>query len=88
LISKKLFFKLSYIYLLLEKLVNEKYFSINGKHFQVKERFDFVFRKVFSFYFEQKILFRSCEKFKNIILFDDYIKFGPQIFDCYIYFLF
>jgi len=74
--------------LLLEKLVNEKYFSINEKHFQVKEKFDLVFRKVFSFYFGQKTLFRSCEKFKNVILFDDYIKFGPQIFDCYIYFLF
>jgi hypothetical protein len=36
---------------------------------------------VFSFYFKQKILFRNCEKIKNIILFADYIKFGPQTFD-------
>jgi hypothetical protein len=46
-----------------------------------------VFRKVFSFYFGQKTLFRSCEKFRNVILFDDYIKFGSQTFDCYIYFV-
>ena len=29
----------------------------------------------------------SCEKFRNVILFADYIKFGPQTFDCYIYFV-
>jgi len=27
----------------------------------------------------------SCEKFRNVILFTDYIKFDPQTFDCYIY---
>jgi hypothetical protein len=27
--------------------------------------------------FLKKILYRSCEKFKNIILFADYIKFDP-----------
>ena len=43
--------------------------------------------KVFSFYFERKTLFGSCEKFRNVILFADYIKFGPQTFDCYIYFI-
>jgi hypothetical protein len=32
-----------------------------------------------------KTLSESCEKFKNVILFADYIKFGPQTFDCYIY---
>jgi hypothetical protein len=42
---------------------------------------------VFSFYFEWKTLSGSCEKFKNVILFVDYIKFGPQTFDCYIYFV-
>ena len=31
---------------------------------------------------------RRCEKFRNVILFADYIKFDPQTFDCYIYFLF
>jgi hypothetical protein len=24
----------------------------------------------------------SCEKFRNVILFTDYIKFGPQTFNC------
>jgi hypothetical protein len=45
-------------------------------------------KSVFFFcYFEWKIYFESCEKFINIILFVDYIKFDPQIFDCYIYFV-
>jgi hypothetical protein len=26
-----------------------------------------------------------CEKFRNVMLFVDYIKFGSQIFDCYIF---
>jgi hypothetical protein len=78
LVFEKSFSKFFCICLLLEKLVNEKYFSVN-------EKFKLVSRKVFSFYFEPKILFRSCEKFRNVILFADYIKFGPQTFDCYIY---
>jgi len=58
----------------------------NGKHFLVKEKFVLISRKLFSFYFRQKTLFKSCEKFKNIILFADYIKFGPpQTFNYYIY---
>ena len=72
--------KLSCVYLSLEKLINEKYFLI-------KEKFGLVFRKVFSFYFERKTLSRSCEKIRNIIFFIDYIKFGSQTFDCYIYFV-
>jgi hypothetical protein len=66
--------KFSCVCLPLEKLVNKKYFS-------VKEKFGLIFRKVFPFYFERKTLFRSCEKFRNIILFVDYIKFDPQTFD-------
>ena len=72
--------KHSCVCLLLEKLVN-------GKHFQVKGKFGLVYRKVFSFYFGQKTLSRIYEKFRNIILFTDYIKFGPQTFDFYIYFV-
>jgi hypothetical protein len=41
--------------------------------------------KCFPEKFGRKTLSGSCEKFKNIILFTDYIKFGPQTFDCYIY---
>jgi hypothetical protein len=70
--------KLSCICLSLEKLVNGKYFSI-------KEKFGLVFRKVFFFYFGRKTLSGSCEKFRNVILFANYIKFDPQTFDCYIY---
>ena len=86
-VFEKLFSKLSCICLLLEKLVNEKYFPVNEKHFLVKEKFGLIFRKVFSFYLRRKTLSRSCEKFRNIILFADYVKFGPQTFDCYIFYL-
>jgi len=72
-ISRKLLFKLFCVYLSLKKLVNGK--------------FGLVFKKVFSFYFERKTLSESYEKFRNVILFTDYIKFGPQTFDCYIYFV-
>jgi len=34
-----------------------------------------------------KTISGSCEKFRNVILFTDYIKFGPQTFYCYIYFV-
>jgi hypothetical protein len=61
-----------------KKIDNENYFLINKK-------FSLIFRKIFSFYFGWKILFISCEKFRNIILFADYIKFDPQTFDCYIF---
>jgi len=84
-VSGKLLYKLSYVCSLLKKLVNEKHFPVNGKHFPVKEKSGLVFRKVFSFYFGRKTLFGSCEKFRNVILFANYIKFGPQIFYCYIY---
>jgi len=43
--------------------------------------------KYFPGKFGRKTLSGSCEKFKNIILFADYIKFDPQTFDCYIYFV-
>jgi hypothetical protein len=63
--------------------------QIIKKHLKTKIDFKFslVFRKVFSFYFGRKTLSGSCEKFRNVILFAYYIKFGPQTFDCYIYFV-
>jgi hypothetical protein len=79
-IFEKLFFKFFYVYLLLEKVVNKK-------HFPVKEKFGLISMKVFSFYFERKTFSESCEKFRNVILFADYIKFDSQTFDCYIYFV-
>jgi len=39
-------------------------------------------------YFGRKTLSGSCEKIRNVILFANYIKFGPQTFDCYIYIYF
>jgi hypothetical protein len=66
--------KLFYVCLSLEKLINEK-------HFQVKGKFGLISRKVFSFYFGWKTLSKSCEKFRNIVLFADYIIFGPQTFN-------
>jgi hypothetical protein len=47
-LSGKSFSKLSCVCLPLEKLVNRKYFPVNGKHFPVKEKFGLVFRKMFS----------------------------------------
>jgi hypothetical protein len=73
LVFRKSLFKLLCIYLLLEKLINKKHFPVNEKYFPVKGKFGLIFRKVFSFYFERKTLSGSCEKFKNIILFADYI---------------
>jgi len=58
---------------------------VNEKHFPVKEKFGLVSKKVFAFYFGRKTLSKSCEKFRNVILFTDYIKFIHQTFDCYIY---
>ena len=80
LVFGKLFFKLFCVDLLLKKLVNKKYFP-------VKEKFDLVSRKVFSWKIWAETLSESYEKIRNVILFADYIKFGPQTFDCYIYFV-
>jgi hypothetical protein len=74
----KLLFKLSCVCLLVEKLVNRKHFLVNGK-------LGLVSRKVFSIYFGRKTLSRICKKLKSILLFVNYIKFGPQSFDSYIF---
>jgi len=78
-VSWKSLSKFFCVYLSLEKLINEK-------HFPVKEKFGLIFKKVFSFYFGRKTLFRSYEKFRNIILYVDYNKFDPQTFYCYIFY--
>jgi hypothetical protein len=84
---QKIIFQTFCVYFPLEKLVNGKHFPVSEKHFPVKEKFGLVFRKVFSFYFGRKTLSGSCEKFRNVMLFVDYIKFDPQTFGCYIYFV-
>jgi hypothetical protein len=45
------------------------------------------FHKSIFLLFWRETLSGSCKKFRNIILFADYIKFDPQTFDCYIYFV-
>jgi hypothetical protein len=55
--------------------------------FQSKENLAWFPGKCFPGKFGRKTLSRSCEKFRNVILFADYIKFGPHTFDCYIYFV-
>jgi len=74
-------FQTSCVCLSLEKLVN-------GKHFPVKGKFGLVSRKSIFLLFWEENTSESSEKFRNIILFADYIKFGPHTFDCYIYILF
>ena len=54
--------------------------------FQSKENLAKSPGKCFPEKFGWKTLSGNCEKFRNVILFADYIKFGPQTFDCYIYF--
>jgi len=61
------------LYLFIIRKINQE------KNFLIKEKFSLIFKKVFSFYFGWKIF--SSEKFKNIILFADYIKFGSQTFN-------
>jgi hypothetical protein len=56
--------------------------------FQSKKNLAWFPEKCFPVKFRRKTLSESCEKFKNIILFADYIKFGPQTFDYYIYIYF
>jgi hypothetical protein len=75
---KKLLSKLSIICLLLVKLINKKYFL-------VKKNLPWFPEKYIFFYFGQKTLFKSYEKFKNILLLVDYNKFDLQTFNCYIY---
>jgi hypothetical protein len=53
--------------------------------FQSKENLAWFPGKCFHGKFGRKTLSGSCEKFRNVILFIDYIKFGPQTFNCYIY---
>ena len=54
--------------------------------FQSKENLAWFPGKCFPEKFGRKTLSGSCEKFRNVILFADYIKFGPQTFDLNIYF--
>jgi len=48
----------------------------------------FGFQESVFLLFETENTFWKMWKFRNVILFADYIKFSPQTFDCYIYILF
>ena len=54
---------------------------------QSKKNLAWFLGKCFPEKFERKTLSGSCKKFRNVILFADYIKFDLQTFDCYIYFV-
>jgi hypothetical protein len=71
----------------IRKVGQRKTLSGQRKTLSSQRKIWLVFRKVVSFYFGWKTLSGSCEKFRNVILFADYIKFGPQTFDYYIYFV-
>jgi hypothetical protein len=75
----EIIFKIILFFILLEKLVNEKYFS-------VKKKFNVIFKKKFFFYFREKYFLEVVKKIKNIMLFIDYIKFNIQTFNCYIFY--
>jgi hypothetical protein len=75
------------VFVCIRKVDQQKTLSGQRKTLFSQRKFGLVFRKVFSFYFERKTLSESCEKFRNVILFADYIKFDSQTFDCYIYFI-
>jgi hypothetical protein len=49
--------------------------------FKSKENLAWFTGKCFPGKFGRKTLSGSCEKFRNVIFFVDYIKFGPQTFD-------
>jgi len=79
-ISGKSLFKFSYVCLPLENWLTEN-------TFQSYENLAWFLGKCFPEKFGRKTLSGSCEKFRNIILFADYITFGPQTFNV-IYILF
>jgi len=67
-VFEKLFSKLSCVCLTLGKLINGKHFPVNGKYFPI-----WFPEKYLPFIFGWKTLSGSCEKFRNVILFTDYI---------------
>jgi len=54
---------------------------------QLKKNLAWFPGKCFPEKFGRKTFSGSCKKFRNVILFADCIKFDPQTFDCYIYFV-
>jgi len=75
------------MFVVIIKVSQQKTFFSQRKPLSSQRKFSLVSRKIFSFYFGRKTLSGSYEKFRNIILFANYIKFDPQTFNCYIYFV-
>jgi hypothetical protein len=71
-VSGKSLSKLSCVCLPLGNVVNGKHFPVNGKHFPVKEKFDLVFKKVFSllavFVFRKVVSGKSLSKLSCVCL--------------------
>ena len=77
--------------------VSGKHFLVNGKHFPVYGKYfsvNFNKRKIWLGFQESVFLknlkgkhFSKIVKNLETLLFADYIKFDPQTFDCYIYFV-
>jgi len=72
-------FNFFYVCLLLKKLIKKN-------TFQLKKIWLDFHEIVFLLFWAENTLSESCKKFRNVILFDDYIKFSPQTFDCYNFF--
>jgi hypothetical protein len=66
---KKLSSKFFYIYLVLEKMVNIKYFLL-------KKNLVWFLRKYLFYFFNGIHFLKVVKKIKNIMLFINYIKFG------------
>jgi hypothetical protein len=75
-LEKLIFKKLIFNSFIIRKIGKKKYFL-------VKEKFSLVFKNVFLKNLDGKH-FLEIVKNLEISLFADYIKFDPQIFDCYI----
>ena len=71
----------------IRKVGQRKTLSRQRKTLSSQRKIWLGFQESVFFYFGRKTLSGSCEKFRNVILFADYIKFGLQTFDCYIYFV-
>jgi len=76
----------TFLYLFaVRKVGQRKTLSGQRKTLSSQKKIWFGFQESVFFYLGRKTLSGNCEKFRNVILFVNYIKFGPQTFDCYIY---
>jgi len=67
-ILKKIPFKFSCIYLLLVKLIDKKYFSVNKKYFFIKKNLILFLEKYFSYILNGKYFLKIMKKLKYHII--------------------